>query len=645
MTAAETERFFQVDVATSKAPTLDAINEAVAYARRPPGWLATNFQSMMEWCCGLVDEDARASHPNRLRTLDGKDMQYEDFSGTIRMGAPTEFHLPESRAQVVATIREAARAGRKVRFAGEGHCAVPHVVSKDLFVLCDKLQHVELDVKSKTVRAEAGLSMNQLVHLLAKSGLVLPSNTVYTSGQLGGLLATGSHGGGLKYGALADWVLSIDIIDGTGRMRRFVRPNSSWQEKGFLEKGFTDTEPLVDECKDDARIWSCVLQNLGLFGCIYAVRFEAHDMFHIHWVDKFVPIEGTMEPENIKKLVESHEFVEIFWWPFTDKVELKKYTRTDEPLSVCPCCSTGNCCEGIVGTFCCGRQGERVGWMADLRDLRKSWDGISAAVGGKLMGAVVSRPQLTPALTKMISTFMASQDRVTIAPEGIHFNCYIPSMKVWLLEVAFIISPGYENVYEMFNFIREATERYARDGRYPFNIALELRFAGAGAAKLYHGHVKDFTPLPNVHRVVPMPMEEYMNRFPDRTKLCYFEIVTAQGSPHWFDFATEICKKAMSLPGGYGRPHWGKFFPHNDAGVVRKLHEHIRAQGNGIVEMLKVRKELNMDPYDMFINQYLQTRVIDPALALESGQPIPPMPDIPYTDGAKQATVAARSRE
>src|SRR5262249_56449370 len=40
--------------------------------------------------------------------------------------------------------------------------------------------------------------------------------------------------------------------------------------------------------------------------------------------------------QNVRDIVTSHDYVDLFWWPFNDRIWVKIYDRTTDPVTLLP---------------------------------------------------------------------------------------------------------------------------------------------------------------------------------------------------------------------------------------------------------------------------------------------------------------------
>src|SRR6266513_1915179 len=70
------------------------------------------------------------------------------------------------------------------------------------------------------VRAGAGVRIKELNAYLGEHGLALSNMGGYDHQTVAGVISTSTHGSGIKFGPLNDFVRSIDLVAGNGRVYR-----------------------------------------------------------------------------------------------------------------------------------------------------------------------------------------------------------------------------------------------------------------------------------------------------------------------------------------------------------------------------------------------------------------------------------------
>lgn len=78
---------------------------------------------------------------------------------------------------------------------------------------------ISVDTINRTITVEAGARIGDISLALAAHGLALPSLPFPEYMTIGGVISTGTHGTSLKWGTVADSVLSMTLVTGSGELK------------------------------------------------------------------------------------------------------------------------------------------------------------------------------------------------------------------------------------------------------------------------------------------------------------------------------------------------------------------------------------------------------------------------------------------
>jgi hypothetical protein len=248
---------------------------------------------------------------------------------------------------------------------------------------------------------------------------------------------------------------------------------------------------------------------------------------------------------DLGDIVTSHDYVDLFWWPFNDRVWVKTYDRTTEPTTRPPSPEA----------------------QKSLRDL------FGVLVGVRLYEWLMSHPRATPEVSRLLFGLLVNRDVVEPISDAIHYQDYIELLKVANTEFAIPVTSDFENVKQAWQVVVEMTEALAAQGRYPFNLTLNARFIRNSETLLSPAFGNEHT--------------------------CFIEILSAAKTPGWEPFSAAVAQEWMKLPGA--RPHWPKEFQ-QIPGIIPYLRG---ALGSNLSRFLAIRDELGVDPDGMFVNPYL----------------------------------------
>jgi hypothetical protein len=436
---------------------------------------------------------------------------------------PERVFYPRSRDDLVAIVRQARREGKKVRAVGAGHSWSALAATDDYLVCVSRLRKVAVDLadpRCPRVTLESGATVRDVNRELALHGLALPTNVVLESVEYGGLIATGCHGSGWDMPTLSDFVHAMEVVTATEDVRTFCAET------------------------DDPTVMNAARLHLGLFGIIYRLTLNVVPTFRVHQVDCRLPMEETIH--EIRDLVTSHEYVDLYWWPFADTMWVKMLDRTTAPRTARPRQSIWSSAVSRLEI-----EGGRLAY---------EW----------LRGAPAATPKACPRLFR----FTASRrDCVVDVVDAVHYQKWIERMKVECTEFAFPVDAEFARVRRAWSAVVEAMHDFARQGQFPFNLTLNARFIQGSRALLS-----------------PAARAEHT---------CYIEILSYYQTPGWREFAVAVAREWMRLPGA--RPHWAK-----DFAFIPDITPFIRAAyGENLASFLRIRDDLEVDPNRMFVNDLM----------------------------------------
>ena len=200
---------------------------------------------------------------------------------------------PGTVADIVAFVREAEAAGKRVHAFGSkwsfSDCAMTTDYMIDTRSLTRPLQTVQKALGSGQApplyHGEAGITIKSLYTLLDQSRLTYKSGLALetmggSSGQtLAGAISTGTHGGDLFMGPLADSVLALHIV-GAGGVEYWIEPSSGITVPSLLRQFVVPNIEPQNIIYDDATFEACLV-SLGCMGVIYAVVLRVRPAYDL----------------------------------------------------------------------------------------------------------------------------------------------------------------------------------------------------------------------------------------------------------------------------------------------------------------------------------------------------------------------------
>src|SRR3954463_1109041 len=201
-------------------------------------------------------------------------------------------------------VAQALASGRAVRVAGAGHSVSGGVPTDGTLLSLERMDRVlDVDRSSGLVRAEAGIGLRRLVGDLHRHGLALPHLCDVDAQSLGGALATGTHGTGVRLGNLSSAVTAMELVLADGSER-------------VVDAGDELPAPGV---------------GLGALGVVVAVTLRCVPAFRLHAVDEPRPLEAVLD--ELGAHVDGNDHFELFTFPHSPLALTRTNTRTEAPAS------------------------------------------------------------------------------------------------------------------------------------------------------------------------------------------------------------------------------------------------------------------------------------------------------------------------
>lgn len=230
---------------------------------------------------------------------------FVNWARTVR-ATPARWAEPSDVAGVADVVRRAASDGLRVRVAGSGHSWSALVPTDGVLVSLRRMAAVvAVDRTAGVVRVQAGCTLHALLERLATEGLALPVVGSIDAQQVGGLIATGTHGSGLGYGNLASYVRRMVLVDGRG-------------ERVVLEG-------------DDPRLVGGRV-HLGRLGVVVEVDLAVVPAFKLRETVTRVRLDAVAD--TMEATARTHDRVKVWWLPHTDDAVVFTYTPYDGPDEV-----------------------------------------------------------------------------------------------------------------------------------------------------------------------------------------------------------------------------------------------------------------------------------------------------------------------
>lgn len=376
---------------------------------------------------------------------------------------------------------------------------------------------------SNRVTAEGGATIKELDIVLRQNRLSLLTSTAPDFPTVAGAVATSSHGCGKHTGTLSDLVVGMTILDAEGR--------------------------LVEIGEDDPDLLRAARVNLGALGVIIDVTFQCEPEFKLIATDTGkVTLREALD--RAQHLYDAHDYLEYFWYPFTDHVWVKTWDRV-------------------------GYEVKNVKAPGRFEDFRQRMLGVTSDL---ILKTATNLPFFTPILQKTLMAATPEQTMIAPTYEVFHYQNYFPRR---LYDLSYAIDTGedFSNFRSAFEFVAAKVCEYARPKR-------SCTSPWAFDYKRGRQFVQNFI----VHCRFIKSSDAFLAPAVGNRYTCMFEAVTYVGTP-CEQYYEEVEAHWLSLG---GRPHWGKTY--NPKLDFRAIY------GDNWDSFNRVRQR--MDPEGLFLNDF-----------------------------------------
>lgn len=190
---------------------------------------------------------------------------------------PLRICEPSSLDELVALVRQAEAERVTIRAVGSGHSWSDVALTTGYLLRPTKLTrllgepdalHPQVDT-AQLVRVEGGIRIRELNAQLAERDLALVQMGGYDGQTIAGVMATATHGSGIEFGPLCDWVRSLDVVGSGGQLWR-IEPS----------QGITDPTLYKDgRLIQDDTWFHAALVGMGSLGIVYSLTLEVREAF------------------------------------------------------------------------------------------------------------------------------------------------------------------------------------------------------------------------------------------------------------------------------------------------------------------------------------------------------------------------------
>ena len=263
--------------------------------------------------------------PLLRRALRGRAMR--NVSRTRSVDPLIQFEASEL-GDLVELVRRAEADGTTVKAVGSRHSwsdvelGGGYVVRPQRLSGAIELDHVRAGVDTgRLLRIQGGTRVREVNALLDARGLALANMGGYDGQTFAGVMSTATHGTGLRYGPLASFARSIDLVAAGGAVHR-IEPADGITDAD----GYRAAHPDRGLEQDDG-LFAAVQVGMGLLGIVHSVTIEAVPAYRLCERRVLRAWREVREEIADPAFLEAFEHYELYLSPYGD--------GEDNPCMVC----------------------------------------------------------------------------------------------------------------------------------------------------------------------------------------------------------------------------------------------------------------------------------------------------------------------
>lgn len=180
------------------------------------------------------------------------------------------------------------------------------------------------------VRVEAGMTIAKLNAHLQGLKLALPNMGGFDGQTVAGVISTATHGSGIDFGPLSDFVCSLDIVAAGGTVHR-IEPSDGPSDPHAYRARYPDHQLHQDDGWFDAAV-----VGMGCMGVIHSVILEVGQLFYLREVRAMSTWSRVREELELGEVLAQNAHYELIFSPYPNaegEIECLVTTRNPIPPS------------------------------------------------------------------------------------------------------------------------------------------------------------------------------------------------------------------------------------------------------------------------------------------------------------------------
>ncbi len=208
---------------------------------------------------------------------------YDNFDGSYQV-KPCKIYFPENINQLISIIKNNNNKGKKIRVSAGHHVFNDISGSNDIMIRMDKFNKIiSVDREKKTVTAEGGIIVYDLILALLPHKLALHTIPAVSAQSLAGAISTATHGSRADTGSLAAAIISFTIVLPDGSFRQINRQDN---------------------------LFPAMVVSIGTMGVIYSITLQCEDLYDIE--EEVLYMEWPDTILNLDNILANYPLTEIY---------------------------------------------------------------------------------------------------------------------------------------------------------------------------------------------------------------------------------------------------------------------------------------------------------------------------------------------
>jgi hypothetical protein len=232
---------------------------------------------------------------------------------------PLRAYTPTTLEEVAGIVRQAHEEHCTVRAVGSGHSWSDVALTRGFLIRPQGMNKaLELDVgllragidQRHLVEVQGGMRIRELNGYLDARGLALSNMGGYDGQTIAGVISTSTHGSGLTYGPLCDFVRSLDLIASDGTLHRIERSDGPTERPAY-EARYPERTLVQDD-----HWFNAAVVGIGCMGIVYSVILEVEPSYWLEEVRTLSTWEQVREDLRVGAVLRENLHYEVYFNPY-----------------------------------------------------------------------------------------------------------------------------------------------------------------------------------------------------------------------------------------------------------------------------------------------------------------------------------------